>query len=147
ASLDVGSCGTYLVNAGQSGYFRVLYDNANFERLVREFGSLDSINQLGLLGDYWAFGRSGDAPMTNYLELARAVPANGDPFVLGGVAGALTTLAGYASERPSEAAVKAYARARLAPMLQRVGWDTRPSDTSNVIQLRAALIAQLGGLG
>ncbi len=147
ASVDVGSCGTYLVNAGQSGYFRVLYDNANFERLVREFGSLDSINQLGLLGDYWAFGRSGDAPMTNYLELARAVPADADPFVLGDIAGALTTLAGYASERPSEASVKAYARARLAPMLQRVGWDTRPTDTSNVIQLRAALIAQLGGLG
>src|SRR5690606_31773062 len=140
-------CGAYLVNAGQSGDFRVLYDAANFERLVGAFASLDSIDQLGLLGDYWAFGRSGDAPITHYLDLARAVPADADTFVLGDVAGSLFALAGYAEDRPGEAAVRAYARSRIAPMLQRVGWDTRASDTSNIIQLRASLIAMLGGLG
>jgi aminopeptidase N len=147
SSVDVGSCGAYLVNAGQSGFFRVHYDGANFARLVSGFATLDSADQLGLLSDYWAFGRSGDAPFTSYLELAQAAPASADPYVLGDVAASLSVLAGYASDRPSEDAVKAYARNRISPMLARLGWDTRPNDTSNVIQLRAAVIGALGGLG
>ena len=147
ATIDLGSCGPYLINAGQSGLFRVHYDDANFANLVRTFATLQSADQLGLLLDYWAFGRSGDAPMTNYLELARAVPVNADPYVQGDVVQSLTTLAGYARGRPSESAVRAYARSRIQPMFERIGWDQRPGDSSNVILLRASLIEALGGLG
>jgi aminopeptidase N len=94
ATVDVGSCGTYLVNAGQSGYFRVQYDRANFDRLVRDFGTLSSNDQLGLLLDYWAFGQSGDGEFTDYLELANAAPAAAHPSVQGLVVNSLTTLAG-----------------------------------------------------
>ena len=75
STIDVGSCGTYIVNAGQSAFFRVKYDAANFGRLTEAFLQLDAADQLGLLLDYFAFGRSSDGPMTDYLELAIRLPA------------------------------------------------------------------------
>ena len=147
STIDVGGCGTYIVNAGQSAFFRVKYDQTNFNRLVEAFPQLDSPDQLGLLLDYFAFGRSGDGPMTDYLELANQVQPSADPVVLADTAASLTALAGYAHGRPSENAVRAYVRERLQPYFARVGWNSRPGEGSNDIQLRAALIGALAGVG
>jgi aminopeptidase N len=141
-----GGCGGYLVNAGQSGFFRVLYDRANFGRLTQNFGQLETVDQLGLLLDYWAFGRSGDAPFTDYLELVNVLPADADPVIVMDTADSVTALAAYAEGRPSEAAVKAYGRRVLRPFFDRVGWTPRADESSNVQKMRSALIAALGGL-
>lgn len=147
-TIDVGpACEAYLVNAGQSGFFRVLYDSSNFSVLTRRFGSLDSIDQLGLLLDYWAFGRSGDAPFTDYLELVNALPADADPVIVMDTAAAMIAFAAYAESRPSEASVNAYGVATLRPYFQRMGWDARAGETSNESLMRATLIAALGALG
>jgi aminopeptidase N len=147
SGIDVGACGTYIVNAGQSAFFRVKYDQANFTRLVEAFPELDAADQLGLLLDYFAFGRSGDAPMTDYLELANGVPATADPVVISNTAGALTQLAIYAQGRSNENAVRAYVRGRLQPYFARVGWDARAGESSNETQLRATLIGALATVG
>jgi len=147
ATIDLGACGAYLVNAGQSGFFRVRYDDRNFAALVRDFRSLDSADQLGLLLDYYAFGRSGDAPMTSYLELANQVTPDADPVVIADTVASLSALAAYAADRPSRDAVRAYVRERLQPYFQRVGWDGRADESSNVTQLRAALIPALAAVG
>ncbi|MGQ0531980.1 MAG: M1 family metallopeptidase [Caulobacteraceae bacterium] len=141
------ACRPYLVNAGQSGFFRVRYDDANFNALRQRFDELESVDQLGLLLDYWAFGRSGDAPFTNYLELINALPADADPIIVMDVAASMTTLHGYARGRPSEAAVAAYARRTLQPHMERVGWTPRASESSNLAKMRADLIRSLGTLG
>ncbi|MBI3440001.1 MAG: M1 family metallopeptidase, partial [Proteobacteria bacterium] len=58
ASLDVPpGCGTYLVNAGQTAFYRVLYDQHNFDALASGFSTLNPDDQLGMLIDYWAFAR------------------------------------------------------------------------------------------
>jgi aminopeptidase N len=107
------ACGPYLVNAGQSGFFRVKYDDANFRALAQRFSELEGIDQVGLLLDYWSFGRSGDAPFTNYLELVSVLPADADPVIVMNTAASLTELAGYARGRPSEAAVRPWRAASL----------------------------------
>lgn len=140
------ACQPYLVNAGQSGFFRVLYDEANFRGLTRRFRDLDSTDQLGLLLDYWAFGRSGDTPFTNYLELVNVLPADADPLIVDDTAASMTALADYAETRPSEAAVKAYGVRTLRPHLERAGWAPRAGEGSNAAQVRANLIATLGAL-
>lgn len=140
-------CGAYVVNAGQSGFFRVLYDPANFQRLQQNFRSLDADDQLGILLDYWAFGRSGDAPFTNYLDLTTQIPANADPLIAQDTVDSMTALAGYAEGRPSEAAVKAYGRNAIRPFFARVGWEPKAGEPANDAVLRAALIRALGDLG
>lgn len=145
-AMGVG-CDPYLVNAGQTGFFRVLYDQANLAGLTRSFASLQSVDQLGLLLDYWAFGRSGDAPFSDYLNLVAAIPADADPLIVMDTASSMTALADYTVERPSAAAVRAHGVAVLRPFFARAGWDGPPGELSNVIQARATLITSLGALG
>ncbi|MBH2000251.1 MAG: M1 family peptidase, partial [Sphingomonadaceae bacterium] len=47
----VPGCGAYVVNAGQTGYFRSLYPAANVQALAKDFTKLASIDQTGLLAD------------------------------------------------------------------------------------------------
>ncbi|MFO1016346.1 MAG: M1 family metallopeptidase [Hyphomonadaceae bacterium] len=137
----------YVVNAGQSGFFRVLYDRANLGRLRSSFSQLDSVDQLGILLDYWAFGRSGDAPFSDYLDLTTAIPADADPLIVMDTAASMSTIAEWAQGRPSEAGIKAYGVRILRPHFERVGWTPRAGENSNVGRMRATLIATLGALG
>lgn len=140
-------CSAYLLNGGQTGFFRVHYDQGNFTRLVASFAQLDDDDQLGLMLDYWAFSRSGDAPLTDYLELVNALPADADPVVVMDAAQSLAAIAGYARGRESEAAVRAYGLRVLQPYFARWGWDPRDDEEPNVRLARATLISTLGGLG
>jgi len=141
------NCQPYIVNAGQSGFFRVLYDASNLHGLTQRFATLDSADQLGLLLDYWAFGRSGDAPFSDYLNLIEAIPADADPLIVMDTASSMTTLAGYAAGRPSQAAVRANGVRVLRPFMARAGWESQPGELSNAIRARATLIDALGSLG
>lgn len=148
ASIDTGvRCGAYVVNAGQSGFFRVLYDRANFSRLVGAMNTLDDADQLGLLLDYWTFGRSGDAPFTNYLDLVNALPADTNPIIAMDTAASMGALYGYTQGRPSRAAVAAYGKRTLRPFFDRVGWEARPGERANDVLMRARMITTLGVLG
>lgn len=140
-------CQPYIVNAGQSGFFRVLYDQNNLRALTARFSELEPVDQLGILLDYWAFGRSGDAPFANYLDLVNVLPAEADPLIVMDTANAVNLLADYAAGRPSERAVNEYARRTLRPYFERVGWEARPGETSNQMLMRASLIETLGNLG
>lgn len=140
-------CGPYIVNSGQSGFFRTLYAEADFARLVSELPRLDSADQLGLLLDYWTFGRSGDAPFTNYLDLVSRIEPNADPVIVTDTASSMAALAEYSAGRPSQEQVAAYGRRTLSPFMARFGWEARANDGSNDGVARAALIGTLGALG
>lgn len=140
-------CAPYLVNAGQTGFFRVLYDGANFDAIASRFAALDDADQLGLMLDYWAFGRSGDAPFTDYLRLVEALPEDANPLLVMDTASSLETLAGYAQNRPSRGAVRAWAIGLLRPHFARVGWTPRAGESANETLMRASLIGELGALG
>jgi aminopeptidase N len=146
-TLSLSGRGAYLINAGQSGFFRVRYDERNLQALSASFAQLQAEDQLGLLLDYWAFARSGDAPFTDYLRLMEAIPANADPLIVKDTVGSVLAFASYAKGRPSEAAVRAYGRAILRPYFDRVGWTPRQGELSNQLSMRAELIAALGALG
>lgn len=141
------ACAPYLANAGQSGFYRVLYDAPNLARLRAELPRLGSADQLGLLLDYWWFGRSGDAPFTAYLELVEALPADVDPVIAIDTANSIVALHTYAKGRASEAAVAAYGRRILRPHFDRLGWTPHANERANDALARATLITSLGELG
>lgn len=141
------ACGAYLVNAGQSGFFRVKYDASNFGLLTQRFSELESVDQLGLLLDYYAFGRSGDASFADYLDLVNVIPADADPVIVMDTASSMSAFADYTRDRPSAEAVRAYGRRVLEPYFARVGWAPRPGDDANLTNMRATLITTLGALG
>lgn len=147
-ALSVEGCGPVVVNAGQAGYFRVLYAPKAFAALSASFAKLPAIDQLGVIGDAWALGLNGQQAATDALDLVLATPADADPQVWSKVAGILTEVDGLYERAPAErAAFRKLAIARLSPVFQQVGWAAKPGEASPVATLRATLIEKLGALG
>ena len=146
SSPQTGALGD-VVNAGQLGYVRVLYDSGAFEPLVSAFADLASADQLGLLQDSLALGMAGQSPVTGYLRLTAALPKAADPVVWRVQARTLAGLDGYYAAGPKRAAYRAWASAMLSPALARVGFDARASDSPSEALLRETLLLGLSQLG
>jgi aminopeptidase N len=136
-----------IVNAGQTGYFRTAYAPKLWARLVSQFARLAAADQLGLLYDSRALGEAGYVPMSDFLALTRYADPNADPIVLKTLAQQLDALDGYYDGRQGQPTYRAFARARLAPVLARLGWEPKPGEADNDAVLRKTLITVLGDLG
>lgn len=146
--VTVDGCGPVVVNAGQSGYFRVQYGPERFAGVARSFAKLPAIDQLGVMSDAWSMGLAGYQPATDFLDLAKATPVDADSQVLSKVAGVFSAIDGYYEGMPAErAAFRKLAVAQLRPLLAKVGWTAKAGEADNVAILRADVIGTLGGLG
>jgi aminopeptidase N len=148
ATLQVPGCGPVLVNAGQSGYYRTLYAPEQLAAIRGDFGKLMPIDQLGLMNDAWALGMAGLQPASDYLDIARQLPADADPQVWDDVVGSLGSLDGYyQGDVPRQAAFRKYALATLQPVFARVGWEAKDGEADPVKNLRTNLLGTLSELG
>ncbi|GAB3785892.1 M1 family metallopeptidase [Dyella agri] len=148
ATLKLKGCGPVLVNAGQSGYYRTLYAPAQLAALKQDFGKLAEIDQLGLMSDTWAEGMAGLEPVSDFLDMAKATPANASPEIWAEVAGSLVGLDQYyRGDKARQDRFRSYAVAQLKPVFARVGWDAKPDESTSVTLLRTQLIGALAELG
>jgi aminopeptidase N len=136
-----------VVNAGQTSYMRASYAPALWARLAPKFAALPAADQLGLLYDSRALGEAGAAPMSDFLALAGNAPADADPIVINTLADQLGALDWLYGGRPNQAAYRAFARSRLSPIAQRLGWDAKAGEADNVAAARRAVLVNLGQLG
>jgi aminopeptidase N len=148
ATIDVAGCNPVLVNAGQTGYYRTLYEPADFEALRNRFRELAPIDQLGLMGDTWAQGLAGLQSPADYFDLLSAVPTDAAPQIWGAVAGVLGSLDSYyRGDNAGQARLEAFAIDKLSPVMARVGWEAREREPAPVTILRTELISVLSALG
>jgi aminopeptidase N len=141
-------CGAYVVNAGQTGYYRSLYPAANVQALAKGFTKLASIDQTGLLADNFQLGLGGYQPIGLALDLIDAVPVTASPAVLAEVPGYLdSAYAMLESDKKAQAKVAAYTSAKLTPALSAIGYDAKAGEGAQVPVLRSALVSTLGDMG
>ncbi|WP_294136622.1 M1 family metallopeptidase [Sphingobium sp.] len=141
-------CGAYVVNAGQTGYYRSLYPAANVQALAKDFTKLASIDQTGLLADNFQLGLGGYQPIGLALDLIDAVPVSASPAVLAEVPGYLdSAYAMLESDKAAQGRVAAYTSAKLTPALSAIGYDAKAGEGAQVPVLRSALISTLGDMG
>ncbi|HEX4710250.1 M1 family metallopeptidase [Phenylobacterium sp.] len=133
-----------LLNAGQTGYFRSAYGPELWQRVVALFPKLNPEDQLGLIYDSRALGEAGYAPLTDFLALSQHAQDAGDSVVLRTLASQLAGLDDLYRDQPGQKAFRAFARARLAPALARVGWDAKPGEPDNDALLRRTVLTTLG---
>ncbi len=146
--MTLPGCGAYVINAGQTGYYRSLYPAANVEALAKGFTRLSSIDQTGLLADNYQLGLGGYQPIGLALDLIDAVPANASPAVLAEVPGYLGSAYDMLEgDEAAQARVGAYATAKLGPGLSRIGFDAKAGEGPQVPVLRSALVSTLGDMG
>jgi aminopeptidase N len=124
-----------------------VYPEAQVAQLRGSFGKLATIDQLGLMNDIWALGMAGNQPLTDYLDLAAAVPADAAPEVWQDVVGSLSSIDYYYEGSPEQAAFRKYALATLQPVFARLGWEEKGGESEPTRQLRTSLIGSLAGLG
>jgi aminopeptidase N len=148
AKLLVPGCAPLVINAGQSGYYRTLYEPQQFARLAKNFNALRTIDQLGILADSWSLGLAGSQSPAWFLDLARATPLDADPQVWGKVAEVFTFIdQSYADAPVRRAAFRKFAIARLTPVLADLGWSARAGELETIAILRSNLITTLGHMG
>jgi aminopeptidase N len=136
-----------VVNWGQTGYFRTLYEARAFTDVASRYGSLAPDDQLGILNDTASEAYAGYVPMADFLEIATRLPADANPVVAEALVGRLDALNRLYDGLPGQAKFRAFAIARLQPILARVGWESKPDEAPNTQSLRSSVLATLGRLG
>ena len=74
--ISVPGCGPLLINAGQTGYYRTLYQPAQARALEDGFANLGPVDRYGVLNDQLALSNAGYQPMSVGLDFLAEVPAS-----------------------------------------------------------------------
>lgn len=146
-TLSVAGCDAPLkLNLGESGYYRVQYSAPAFASLLKNAQHFAPVDRANLLGDQFALFRSGQAPLSTYMDLADSLLSaqESDIAVLQEIIERFETLDQYLKGSPDRAPFRAYARKKLAPVLARLGWDQKADESVLDTMLRPSVIAALG---
>ncbi len=133
-----------IVNHGQSGYFRTLYDSASLAGIAGHFRELDPSDQLGLLNDTRALGYAGYAPVADFLALASGASPDLDPMVISAIASRLEGLDDLYDGLAGQAAFRRFGRRVLHPAYAKLGWAAQGGEGPNVALARESVLSALG---
>lgn len=146
-SLTVDSCDAVLVNAGQLGYYRTLYNGKALDALVSSFGSLAPIDQYGLLRDNLSLSLAGYQDMSAGLRLLASVPGTADATLAGKVVGQWESVYGLLDDARVKDKLAARISKTWTPRLDQLGFDPVAGEPLTDTKLRAQLIDTLGSIG
>lgn len=148
ADIPAGACGDAIkVNLGDVGYFRVEYGPKNRAALLNAFPHMQVVDRLNIVTDSWALVQAGRTEAPSYLALLDALDAGDHRAVWDQVISTFAALNRLSRDRSERPVIQAYARARLRPVFDRIGWDGGGSGDGDTALLRASLISALGDLG
>jgi len=144
-TLRFAGCGRPVkANFGDTGYYRVEYDQTSRSKLVEGYANLQPSDRVSLLGDQWSLVQAGDADISTYLDLTRRLSTESEFVVWTDVIDVLRQIDAMERGASGQAAFRAYARAVLRPVMRRLGWNPLTSDKAETVLLRARLISALG---
>jgi alanyl aminopeptidase len=143
------SCPAWLLlNAGESGYYRVRYETSLRQRLLADGGRrLSPAERIGVMADAQALFKSGDLPAAEALEL---VPAFANDPSRQVVAGALTFVRDLDAHMVPDELRPNYRRfieRTFGDRARRLGWRPRPDEDDDMRLLRPALVGLVANQG
>jgi aminopeptidase N len=145
AEMSVAGCGTLLVNAGQSGYYRVRYQPEQVTAIRSDFAKLPALDQSGLLSDSRSLSHNGYQDMDVALGLIDAVPADASQRVVEQAVGEFGGMFELLREdKPRQTKLAAIANTRFSPVLAKLGMVQRPEELAVDSNLRSSLLGTLG---
>jgi len=153
-NFDLTGCsGVIQANAGNVGYFRVLYEPALFNDLQKNVEKLPESDRVNLATDTWALVESGSLPPTAYLDLVEALHRDDSLAVwqsalgTGEMIGPLGLIDRLEQGRPGREAYQKYICSLFGPKFRELGWDERTGEITETQDYRAILIETLGFFG
>ena len=104
-------------------------------------------DRVNFVADSWALVQASRAEPPAYLALIEQIRGDDRRAVWDQVINSLTRLNRLALDRAERPALQGYARTRLRPLFDRLGWDGSGSGDDDDTLLRSSLIWALGELG
>ena len=145
AMLRFAGCGRAIkANLGDTGYYRVKYDDVDGKRLVAGYAGLEAADRVNLMSDQWALAQAGYAGIGEYLDLTLRLSNENELVVWTDVLDVLRQIDGLERGADGQAAFRAYARGILHPLMQRMGWEARGGEKGETAALRVKVISALG---
>jgi aminopeptidase N len=145
SQLRVPGCGTLLVNAGQSGYYRTLYTPQEAATLAGELPRLAAVDQYGLIADSMALSKVGYQPMGIGLDILAAIPSAGNAKVVQQAVRSWDRLYDQLEGNDSaQGAIAARVVRDFGPRLTQLGLAPKAGEPATDAVLRPTLIAALG---
>jgi aminopeptidase N len=145
--IEAGRCGEPIkLNFGDIGYYRVQYDDATEAALAKSIEAMAPADRVNLLADNWALAKGGRITADRYFRLVDAIVDDRNRAVLQQVISTVGRLDDLERGLPGRLAFQAYARSRLRPAFDRLGWNHAAGESEDNTILRSKLIAELGGL-
>jgi aminopeptidase N len=146
--IAAGACGEAMkVNLGDIGYYRVEYGPASRAALVKSLAQLAPEDRVNFLADSWAMVQAGRAEPPSWLALVETLKPDDRRPVWDQVIGTMGALNRLSRDRSERSAIRNYARAKLRPVFDRLGWDGSGSGDDDTSLLRGSLIRTLGEFG
>jgi aminopeptidase N len=139
--------GTPMANAGNTGFYRVLYDDALTDALRRQIATLPVSDQLNLLGDTWALVEAGRVPAAAWLDLVEQLGGSHSQPVVSHILTRLLAIDRLQLDQPGRTVFQSWVARQFAPQLARLGWSPVPGESPLDASLRAQLVATLGQCG
>jgi puromycin-sensitive aminopeptidase len=133
-----------LANAGASGFYRVAYDPAGLEALVRNLPRLHTSERITLLSDEWALVRAGERGVSSFLDLCAAYAGEEDYPVLDELVGRLGVVEHRLVAEPDRPLLQRFVAGMFRPQLAATGWEGPPAEPDAVRLRRAAAVRALG---
>ena len=134
----------FFANAGGKGYYRSAYAPAQYAALVAQAETvLTPEERISLTGDEWAQVRTNKATVGDFLNLAGALSADPNAYVIAYFAGNVGDISdAVASNQEERDALAAWIRRTFAPVYARLG-NASAGDSANTRELRSELLSLL----
>src|SRR5947209_1997763 len=143
--IAVQGCGPLLINAGQSGYYRSLYQPAQAQALQTGFAGLGAVDQFGVMNDQLALSDAAYQPMAVGLDFLNGVPENGNAKLIESALRHWSALYDDMATVPeAQNAIAKRVVRTYGPRLQQLGFAPRSGEPAVDALLRTSLIGTLG---
>lgn len=139
------SKGIIKCNAGQSGFYRTLYESEFYAGLSDAVRSkqLGEYDRWGILNDLWACVFAGHARLADLLSFMESFDTEEQLFVLRELASQCTDISLHLRLDQKQQALFARYRAPFKAALDRLGWEPRPDEGPRDRQLRPLAVSFL----
>ncbi len=135
-----------VVNQGGWGFFRVAYDAALWDRLMRYLSRLSPLERLAIVDDVWASVVAGEVSLTQAVALWRQLGDERDPDVWGSVGTSLAVLKRMGNAQ-DEKALARLVHEIARPVFEQIGWTAGANEDVRISRTRAVLVRILGTVG
>jgi aminopeptidase N len=147
-TLAAGTCAEPVsLDANATGYYRVAYDPVTFAVNRDAFGTLPDGDRIAMIDDEWALVRTGRAPVSALLALARGMGSDRDARAWQAILEAFSAIESDERGRPGHAPFVAYVTSVLRPIAVSLGWTAAPGEVPDTGALRSAVLEWLGEAG